>query len=192
LKTQNYNKGFERFVRKFNPEAKLEATVAIMQGVHHGHGTAVFLKQESRRCLLLDTTHGLADEDALWHTLMPWSEFQPRKKIPRQEPGKLYYPPVFSHVFEKYWERLENLEERPEFSQESPFPQACMTRFSAALANLDCSAFTPLVTAEAKRLQVVTAEEAAISRLLPVQDGYDFWGLGRRHDNQTRHNRKRD
>jgi hypothetical protein len=44
LKAQNYDKGFERFVRKFNPEAELEATVVIDAG----------LTQGSRRCILLD------------------------------------------------------------------------------------------------------------------------------------------
>jgi hypothetical protein len=171
--------GIERFVRKFNPEAELEAAVAIMKGPHYEHGTAVFLTQGSRRCLRLDTTHGLTDEEAMWYTLMSWSDFGPRKKSPRQEPGILYYPPLFSHVFEKYWQHLENLEEHPGFSLESSFTQACMKRFSVALSELDCSDFAPLVSSEAKHSQVVTAEEAAISRLLPVQDGYDFWEMCR-------------
>jgi hypothetical protein len=119
LKTRNSDKGSERFVRKFNPEAELDATVAIMQRVHREHGTAVLLTQGSRRCLLLDMTHGLADDEALWGTVISWSEFQPRKKNPRQEPGNLYCPPVFSHVFEKYWQNLENLEE-------PSLTQACM------------------------------------------------------------------
>jgi hypothetical protein len=93
LKTQNYDKGFERFVRKFNPETELEATVAIIQEIHHEHGTAILLSPEKPRCLLLDTTYGLEEEEAFWYTLMSWAEFQPRKKSPRQEPGKLYYPP---------------------------------------------------------------------------------------------------
>jgi hypothetical protein len=48
LRTQNYDKGFERFVRRFNPEAELEATVAIIQGGHHEHSTAVFMTHEKR------------------------------------------------------------------------------------------------------------------------------------------------
>jgi hypothetical protein len=52
-----------------------------------------------------------------------------------------------------------------------------MKSFSAALSGLDNSDFTPQASSEAKHSQVATAEEAAISRLCPVQDGYDFWEL---------------
>jgi hypothetical protein len=89
------------------------------------------------------------------------------------------FPPEFSHVFEKYWDYLENLEEHPEFDQETSFTQARMKRFSVALSTLDNSDFAPQVPSEAKHSQVVAPEEAAISRPCPVQDGYDFWELSR-------------
>jgi hypothetical protein len=107
LKTQNYDKGLDRFVRRFDPNLPAEAIVAIVKGVHHEHGAAVLFTQENRRCLLLDTLHGLTDDEALWYTLHSWAKFQPRLKCPRREPGQLYYPAVYSHVFEKYWATLE-------------------------------------------------------------------------------------
>jgi hypothetical protein len=62
LKTQNYDEGFERFVRKFDPDSRMDAVMAIGKGAHHNHGTAVLVTQEKRRCLLLDTVHGLSSE----------------------------------------------------------------------------------------------------------------------------------
>jgi hypothetical protein len=43
LKTQNYDKGFERFVRKFDPEVEMSAALAIVKGAHHEHGMAVYM-----------------------------------------------------------------------------------------------------------------------------------------------------
>jgi hypothetical protein len=177
LKTQNYDKGFERFVRKFDPEVETEAVIAIVKGDHFEHGTAVCVIQEKRRCLLLDTVYGLTDEEALWHTLLAWAKFQSRLKRPRQEPGQLFYPAVYSHVFEKYWQTIDHPEQHSEFSQETSFTQACATRFSAALGDIDTSAFTPLVDSEANPFFVGIAQEAAISRLCPIRDALDFWAL---------------
>jgi hypothetical protein len=41
----------------------------------------------------------------------------------------------------------------------------------------DLSAFEPLVSAEASDKAVQVSEEAAISRLRPLQDGLNFWGV---------------
>jgi hypothetical protein len=73
----------------------------------------------------------------------------------------------------------DHLEEHPEFCQETSFARECMKRFSSALSALDLKDFTPQVAAEAKQSQVETAEEAAISRLCPIQDSFDFWELSR-------------
>jgi hypothetical protein len=52
-----------------------------------------------------------------------------------------------------------------------------MNRFSEALSTTDLSAFEPRVSAEADDKAVQVSEEAAISRLRPIQDGLDFWGV---------------
>jgi hypothetical protein len=39
------------------------------------------------------------------------------------------------------------------------------------------SSLTPLVNSEARPAYVSMAQQAAISRLCPIQDAYDFWSL---------------
>jgi hypothetical protein len=148
-----------------------------MKGAHQDHGCAVYFTQGSRRCLLLDTTCGLTDDEAIWATLNSWANFQPRKRPARETPGQLYYPAEFSHVFEKYWNYLPNLPESPGFANESPYCQAQMNSFSEALSTMDLAGFTPLVAAEASEKAVQVSEEAAISRLGLIHGGLDFWGV---------------
>jgi hypothetical protein len=83
----------------------------------------------------------------------------------------LFYPAEYSLVFEKFWHHLDKPETHPEFSQESSFTQDCMRQYSAVLSLLDLKDFEPLVHAGAKDSDVGIATEAAISRLLPIQDG---------------------
>jgi hypothetical protein len=99
LKTQNYDKGMDRFARKFDPGVEMCATVAVYSGRYEGHGWEVYCTQESRRCFLLDSTYGLSDKEAFWTAFSAWGTFQPIAAKPRQGPGK-----IFSHMMEKYWE----------------------------------------------------------------------------------------
>jgi hypothetical protein len=55
LRTQNYDKGFENFVRKFERSEAMSATGAVLQGHRNDYGWAVYFTQGHRRCLLLDT-----------------------------------------------------------------------------------------------------------------------------------------
>jgi hypothetical protein len=48
LRTQNFDEGFQRFVRKFDPDLEMSATLPIVKGAHHEHGTAAYLTQETR------------------------------------------------------------------------------------------------------------------------------------------------
>jgi hypothetical protein len=121
--------------------------------------------------------YGLTDDEALWVTLASWASFQPRKRTPRLVPGQLYHPAEYSHVLEKYWNHLPNLCEHPDFAKEPLFCQGQMDRFSEALSTMDLSGFAPLVSAGGSDKAVQVTEEAAISRLRPIQDGTDFWGL---------------
>jgi hypothetical protein len=95
---------------------------------------------------------------------------------PRETSGKLFYAAEYFHVFEKYWDYLPNLEQHPDFESETPFSQDQMKGFSSALSEMDFSEFMPSISAEAEQSDIETAEEAAISRLRPIQDGLDFWG----------------
>jgi hypothetical protein len=58
-KTQNYDKGFDGFIRKFDPGEEMRATMALFSGHHGDHGCAVYCTQRSRRCCLLHTTYSL-------------------------------------------------------------------------------------------------------------------------------------
>jgi hypothetical protein len=178
LRTQSYDKGFDRFVGKFNADTPIEAVLSLVKGIHHDHGAAVYFTQEKRRCLLLDTLHGLSDEEALWYTLSMWDKFQPRLANPRKDPGQSYYTDEFSHVSEKYWDTLDNPLSHPDCS-ESDFTKAAMTECTSALSQTDLSGFEPLVDAEAKQSSLDIAQEAAISRLCIVKDAVDFWYGGR-------------
>jgi hypothetical protein len=84
IKTRNYDTGFDRFVRKFNPEEEMSATLALFRGHHGDHGWEVYCAQGSRRCCLLDTTFSLTDEEVLWTGLSAWANSQPRQRKPSQ------------------------------------------------------------------------------------------------------------
>jgi hypothetical protein len=188
LKTQNYDKGLGRFVRKFDSDNEMSATFAIVKGVHQDHGSAIYYTQASRRCLLLDTLHGQTDEEAMWYTLQTLAKFQPRLNKPRTEPGQLFYPAEYSHVFEKYWQHLTERQSHPDSSSESPHTLSSMSKYSEALSHMDCSCLQPLVHAEAEDSHVKIATEVAISRLLPIMDGPDLWSqiLESRSSSDTR------
>jgi hypothetical protein len=98
LRTQNYDKGLDKFVRKFDPTESMAATVAVHTGWQGDHGWAVHFKQGARRCLLLDTVDGLSSEEALWTALASWAKFEPRLSKPRRFPGRLFYPDDASHI----------------------------------------------------------------------------------------------
>jgi hypothetical protein len=134
LKTQNYDKGFDKFVRKFDPKEEMEATGAVTLGCREDHGWAVYCTQGARMCLLLDTVDGLTDYEALWTAMSTWASFQPTKANQRRNPGKLFYPTEASHVFEKYWDYFTCLNDHPDFASESPYCQEHMVKFSRALA----------------------------------------------------------
>jgi hypothetical protein len=51
---------------------------------------------------------------------------------------------------------------------------------SAGLSRLDLTDFIPRVSAETKQSDLEIVEDAAVSRLPPIQDGIDFWEMHRR------------
>jgi hypothetical protein len=65
LKTQNYDKGLDRFVRMFDSEMELCASLAVYSGRYNDLGWAVYCTQPNRRCCLLDTTYGPSDEEVV-------------------------------------------------------------------------------------------------------------------------------
>jgi hypothetical protein len=178
LKTQNYDKGFDKFIRKFDPDQEMSAVVSVEEGFQGDHGWAVAFKQGPRRCLLLDTTDGLTKDEAMWVALSAWASFQPRMNFPRPKPGTLYYPDEASHVFQDFWNHLGDLPAAPGFDQLSPVCQECMAQFSQVVSSrYDCSDWETLPVADAPEKLATSAKNAAISRVRPIKDGPNQWEL---------------
>jgi hypothetical protein len=179
LKTQNCDKGIDKFGRKFDPDEELSAAVAIHSGWQGDHGWAVAFKQGSRRCLLLDTEDGLSADEILWSSLAAWAKFQPRLSKPRRFPGNLYYPDEASHIIETLWNHLDCFDTSPGFSDRSPLCQAAMRAFSEGLKGVDCTDWEPLPIAQAPSKMARIATEAAFSRVRPIADGPNQWDMHR-------------
>jgi hypothetical protein len=87
LATHPYRTGLGKFAVRFKPDERYSATIAIEEGVHGEHGTAIFFEQENRRCLLARRLYGIPDEDALWYVMRDWAQFKPRLSKPRVDPA---------------------------------------------------------------------------------------------------------
>jgi hypothetical protein len=180
LRTQNYDRGLDKFVRKCENAEAMSTTVAIQPGWQEEHGWAIHLKQGPRRALLLDTVDGLTDEEALWTALACWAVFKPRKASVRKYPGRLFYLNEASHGIEKYWNHLFNLPSHPDFANESLICHERMTIFSQALRKFKrTSNWAPQPAAEAPEKSLQIAQDAALSRLRPIADGPNQWELHR-------------
>jgi hypothetical protein len=179
-RTQNYDRGLDKFVRKYKNLEAMSATLAIQRGWQGDVGWAIFMKQGSKRCLLLDTTYGLTDEETIWTAMTCWAAFKPREDQPRRYPGRLYYPAQFSHVVEKYWNHLFNLPSHPDFAAESDISKDRMAIFSQALCTLKKTKnWHPQVDAEAPEKGLRIAKEAATSRVHLIADGPNQWEVCR-------------
>jgi hypothetical protein len=180
LRTQNYDRGLDKFVRKYENLEAMSATLAIQSGWQGEHGWAVFMKQGTNRCLLLHTVYGLTDDEAIWTAMACWAVFKPRDDSPRKYPGRLYYPAQFSHVIEKYWAYLFDLPSHPDFVNESDISKERMTIFSQALRSFKRTKnWQPQVDAEAPEKGLRIAKEAATSRVRPIADGPNQWEVCR-------------
>jgi hypothetical protein len=173
LATQPNDKGLERFVGKFDPSQPISAVISIEPGCHFDHGTAIYFQQDKRRCLLLDTLYGLSDDEALWYILQSWAKFQPRLASPRSGPGQLYFPAAYTHVFQKYWDYLNDPVKHPDCN-ETEFTNYAMSEFASALSVMNLSSFEPSVDAEALDKAYRVAHNAATSRKCPIQDASDY------------------
>jgi hypothetical protein len=179
LRTQNYDDGLDKCVRKFGPTEESSAAVSVHTGWQGDHGLAVVFEQGPRRCLLFDTVDGLTSEEALWTALASWATFQPWLSMPRKFPGKLYYPDDATHIFTECWNHLDDLSSSPGFSGKSQICQAAMLVFSAGLSKLVHESWAPQPTAEAPEKLAKIAYDAACSRLRPVADGPNQWDMHR-------------
>jgi hypothetical protein len=101
-------------------EEEMRATMSVYKGQYSDHGWAVYFTQHRRKCCLLDTTtYGLSYEEALWTALSALASFQPRQAKRPYDPGQLFYPSEYSHLFEEYWDYLGCLDKHTGFGDES-------------------------------------------------------------------------
>jgi hypothetical protein len=180
LRTQNYDRGLDKFIRKYENLEAMSATLAIQRGWQGEVGWAIFMKQGSKRCLLLDTVYGLTDDETIWAAMACWAVFKPRDDQPRKYPGRLYYPAQFSHIMEKYWSHIFDLLSHPDFVNESEVCKERMTIFSQALRTFKRTKnWQPQVDAEAPEKGLRIAQEAATSRVHLIADGPNQWEVCR-------------
>jgi hypothetical protein len=179
-RTQNYDRGLDKFVRKYKNLEAMSATVAIQRGWQGDVGWAIFMKQGSKRCLLPDTTYGLSDDETIWTALTCWAAFKPNEGQPRKYPGRLYYPAPSTHVVEKYWNHLFDLPSHEDFAKESDVSKDRMAIFSQALRTMKKTKnWHPQVDAEAPEKGLRIAQEAAVSRVHLIADGPNQWEVCR-------------
>jgi hypothetical protein len=171
---QPYGSGLGKFTAKFKPDAPYSATIAIEKGTHDEHGTAIYFEQGARRCLLTRRVYGISDEDTLWYVMKDWAQFQPRLSKPRRDPGLLYYPHGYSHVFEKYWDVLNDPTQHPD-GVDSSHSRDSMRVMAEALSVMELDSWIPQPDSKASEKSQRIARTAALSRRCPIVDGVDYW-----------------
>jgi hypothetical protein len=170
LASDPYRCGTGKFAAQFKPDKPYSATIAIEKGVHKDHGTAILFEQANRRCLVTRRLYGTSDEDTFWKVMKDWAQFQPRLARPRVNPGQLYYPSGYSHMFEIYWDFLTDPIHHPEVCH-----SAAISQYAAAASGLDFSDFIPQPDVEASEKSQRVWSVGALSRRCPVQDATDYW-----------------
>jgi hypothetical protein len=174
LATQPYGPGLGKFTAKFKPDEPYSATIAIEKGTHEERGTAIYIEQGSRRCLLTRRIYGISGEDTFWYTMKDWAEFQPRRSKPRTNPGQLFYPAEFGYLVEKYWNVLND--PAPHADQDTTtHSRASMEHMSRALREMNCEKWTPLPDVDAPEKAQRIAQTAALSRRCSIMDAHDYW-----------------
>jgi hypothetical protein len=103
-----------------------------------------------------------------------WAEFQPRLSKPRLDPGLLFYPAEYTHVFEMYWDVLTDPRQHPD-GVESSHSFNSMKAMAAALAPMELDAWEPQPDSVAPEKSQRVARLAALSRRCPIQDANDYW-----------------
>jgi hypothetical protein len=174
LATQPYGVGLGKFTARFHPDEPYSASIAIEHGTHGEHGTAIFFEQANRRCLLTRRFYGISNDDALWYTMMDRAQFQPRASKPRADPGLLYYPTEYSHIFEQYWHVLNDPTQHPEADRTAHY-YGSMEEMADALRPMTLDSWTLQPDSDAPEKTQRVAHFAALSRRCPIQDALDYW-----------------
>jgi hypothetical protein len=151
-----YRSGIGKFAAQFKPEKPFAATMAMETGLHGEHAIAILFEQKTRRCLLSERYLSNSDVDTFWRAMKLWAEFDPRASRPRRQAGQLYYPAVYSHMVEQYWDFLH----AP--TQEEAGDDVNLDKYASAAARLNFSQ-NMLVDAEAPEHSFKIASSGAPS-----------------------------
>jgi hypothetical protein len=108
------------------------------------------------------------------YVMKDWAQFQPRLSKPRIDPGILYYPAEYTHVFEKYWDVLNDPTQHPD-GVESSHCFASMKAMAEALAPMSLYSWEPQPDSMPPEKSQRIARTAALSRRCPIQDAVDYW-----------------
>jgi hypothetical protein len=114
LASQPYGAGLGKFIAKFDSEEPYAAKIAVEKGVHDERATTIFFEQGVHRCLLTRRIHEATADEASWSAMKDWAEFQPKRSSRRSDPGQLFYPAEYTHVFQKYWDFLNDPLQHPD------------------------------------------------------------------------------
>jgi hypothetical protein len=163
-----YRSGIGKFAAQFKPEKPFAATMAIETGLHGEHAIAILFEQKTRRCLISERFLSDSDVSTFWRAMKLWAEFDPRAARPRSQAGQLYYPVVYSHMVEQYWDFLH----APTHEQAGEDKE--LGKYVSAAARLTFSE-NMLVDAEAPEHSLKIASSGALARRYPVQDAQDYW-----------------
>jgi hypothetical protein len=71
-----------------------------------------------------------------------WAQFQPRLSKPWLDPGLLFYPAEYTHIFEKYWDVLNDPTQHPD-GVESSHSFSSMKEMAVALASMVLDSWEP-------------------------------------------------
>jgi hypothetical protein len=120
------------------------------------------------------TIYGISDDDALWYVMKDWAQFQPGLSKPRLDPGLLFFPAEYTHVFEKYWNVLKDPTQHPD-GVESSHSFSSMKDMAMALAPMLLDFWEPQPDSIAPEKSQRIARTAALSRRCPIQDAVGYW-----------------
>jgi hypothetical protein len=175
LASKPYGAGLGKLTAKFDSEEPYAATIAVEKGVHDERATAIYFEQGVHRCLLTRRVHEATGGEALWSAMKDWAEFQPKRSARRSDPGQLFYPAEYTHVFQKYWDVSNDPLQHPESSVETDRTKSWMQDMSRALSEFDVSNWDPQPSDVAPEKSQRVAHDGAVSRRYPIQDSVDYW-----------------
>jgi hypothetical protein len=175
LASQPYTTGLGKFTAKFDSEEPYAATIAVEKGVHDERSRAVFFEQGVHRCLLTRRIQDASADEALWSAMKDWAEFQPKRSSRRSDPGQLFYPAEYTHVFQKYWDVLNDPLQHPDSGDETDRTKSFMYDVAQALSDKSLENWEPQPSDVASEKSQRVAHDGAVSRRYPIQDSGDYW-----------------